>query len=146
MKLKLISVIFLFFLIQCTGTRPLTIGLKSQKLTPCPITPNCINSFSDPSDTIHYREPVKYTKPQNEAMMILKKRILDYPRTNIITENPDYIYAEFTSFLFRFVDDVEFYFDEKNKTLHFRSASRLGSGDLGVNRKRVDALLLDLDI
>ena len=79
-------------------------------------------------------------------MMILKKRILDYPRTNIITENPDYIYAEFTSFLFRFVDDVEFYFDEKNKTLHFRSASRLGSGDLGVNRKRVDALLLDLDI
>jgi uncharacterized protein (DUF1499 family) len=33
---------------------------------------------------------------------------------------------------------VEFVFDEGSKTIHFRSASRVGYGDLGVNRRRME--------
>jgi uncharacterized protein (DUF1499 family) len=40
----------------------------------------------------------------------------------------------------RYVDDVEFTFDEKAGLLHVRSASRLGRRDFGVNRARVEAL------
>jgi uncharacterized protein (DUF1499 family) len=33
---------------------------------------------------------------------------------------------------------VEFVFDDEAKTIHFRSASRTGYGDLGVNRARME--------
>jgi uncharacterized protein (DUF1499 family) len=49
-------------------------------------------------------------------------------------------HAEFTSALFRFVDDVEFLLDDSTRTIHLRSASRIGNSDLGVNRKRVEVL------
>ncbi|NJM58446.1 MAG: DUF1499 domain-containing protein, partial [Synechococcales cyanobacterium RU_4_20] len=39
-----------------------------------------------------------------------------------------------------YVDDVEFYADDATQTLHVRSASRLGKSDLGLNRKRLDAI------
>lgn len=55
----------------------------------------------------------------------------------------NYIRAEFVSKIFRFVDDVEFYFpDKKSKELliHVRSASRVGYSDLGVNRKRIEQI------
>ena len=40
----------------------------------------------------------------------------------------------------RFVDDVEFFYDDKAGLIHVRSASRLGRRDFGVNRARVEAL------
>jgi uncharacterized protein (DUF1499 family) len=58
----------------------------------------------------------------------------------IKTVQERYIHAEFTSFLFRFVDDVEFLLDDGSKTIHVRSASRVGYSDLGVNRRRVEAI------
>jgi uncharacterized protein (DUF1499 family) len=61
-------------------------------------------------------------------------------RSKIVTDLDLYIHAEFTSAFFRFVDDVEFYFDDKAKTLHVRSASRIGRSDFGVNRKRIEEL------
>lgn len=39
-----------------------------------------------------------------------------------------------------FVDDVEFYLDEKDSLIQVRSASRLGESDLGANRKRIEAI------
>lgn len=138
--------VFFFLFVGCTGTRPNYLGIKTDKLNNCPATPNCITSFADPTDTVHYRSPVTYKKPLVEAYKILKERLEQSPRTKIIQENSNYIYTEFTSLIMRYVDDVEFYFDEKNKLLHFRSASRLGKSDLGVNRKRIESLLKDLDI
>ena len=62
-------------------------------------------------------------------------------RTKILVAKESYIRAEFTSALFRFVDDVEFYLSEGQAgetVIHFRSASRVGSSDFGVNRKRIE--------
>ncbi|EOQ87511.1 PF07386 family protein [Leptospira yanagawae serovar Saopaulo str. Sao Paulo = ATCC 700523] len=136
----------LLFFLNCTGTRPDNLGIRSGKLLECPATPNCVSSYADPSDKEHFRAPAPYTKPTNEALLILKQRIKDTPRTKIIKEENNYLYVEYTSLLMRYVDDVEFYFDEKSKLLHFRSASRLGKSDLGVNRKRIETLLKDLSI
>ncbi len=55
----------------------------------------------------------------------------------IVVEEPTYIHAEFTSALFRFVDDVEFLFAEPEKVIHVRSASRAGYYDFGANRTRI---------
>jgi uncharacterized protein (DUF1499 family) len=43
------------------------------------------------------------------------------------------------------VDDVEFWFDAAAKTIHFRSASRSGYYDFGVNRKRMEELRRKLE-
>ena len=50
------------------------------------------------------------------------------------------LHAEATSFLFRFVDDIELYFPVSEKVIHVRSASRAGYSDLGVNRTRVEEI------
>ncbi|BDA78294.1 hypothetical protein LPTSP3_g12240 [Leptospira kobayashii] len=146
MKLQTTIASLALFLVSCTGSRPTNLGIKEGKLITCPETPNCISSFSDTKDTEHFRSPVTYKKPLPEAFAALKKKINDYERTNIIKEDGNYLYVEFTSLIMRYVDDVEFYFDEKNKLLHFRSASRLGKSDLGVNRKRIERILTGLDL
>jgi len=61
-------------------------------------------------------------------------------RTTIVAEKEDYLHAEAKSLIFRFVDDVEFYFPATEKLIHVRSASRVGHSDLGVNRKRVEEI------
>ncbi len=62
-------------------------------------------------------------------------------RTSIVSETDNYLYAEFTSKLMGYVDDVEFYFDPSTPgQIQVRSASRLGQSDLGVNRSRVEAI------
>ena len=64
----------------------------------------------------------------------------DLPRAKLVEEDEDYLHYEFTSLLLRFVDDVEFVFDDATKTIHFRSASRTGYSDLGVNRRRMEEI------
>lgn len=70
----------------------------------------------------------------------LKDVIRSLPRTQLVEENEGYLHYEFTSLLLRFVDDVEFLFDEGTKTIHFRSASRTGYSDFGVNRRRMEEI------
>ena len=54
------------------------------------------------------------------------------------------MYAEFKSAGMGFVDDVEFALDEKSGLIQSRSASRLGIRDLDVNRKRIEAIRVQL--
>ena len=70
----------------------------------------------------------------------LKIILANTENAEIITAEANYIYAEFTSDLMGFVDDVEFYLDEKDSLIQVRSASRLGESDLGANRKRIEAI------
>jgi uncharacterized protein (DUF1499 family) len=115
------------------GKRPTHLGVNNGKLAPCPGTPNCVNSqSSEPQSQIDPLPPV--------AIAQLKKAIEEMERTKIIEETENYLYAEFTSNLMGFVDDVEFYRDPSENVIHVRSASRLGQSDLGVNRQRVETL------
>ena len=58
----------------------------------------------------------------------------------VVKAEPGYLYAQFTTPVLRFVDDVEFWYDPANNVIQFRSASRLGRKDLGVNRRRMEAV------
>ncbi len=145
MKTKISIVLTFFFLLHCTGTRPENLGVKDQKLTPCPESPNCVSSFANNSDTIHYFPAIPYSASLGTEKDKIKKICANLPRTNLVKETNDYLYYEFTSLLMRYVDDVEFYFDEKSKLIHVRSASRLGKGDMGVNRKRMQTIQAELE-
>ena len=70
----------------------------------------------------------------------IKGIIENNPRTKIVELEKDYIRAEVTTKWMRFVDDLEITYLPKSNKLQIRSESRVGESDLGVNRKRVNAL------
>ncbi len=125
------------------GKRPTNIGIVSGKLAACPSSPNCVSSFSQ--DAEHQIQPLAYISSPTEAMAKLKGAIESLPKTKIISATDNYLYAEFTSGLMGFVDDVEFLVDDGAKVIHVRSASRLGESDLGVNRKRIETIRAQLN-
>lgn len=135
--LKFLSLIFLFFFVACSTPMPEDLGMLEGKLLVCPNSPNCVSSMAAESDEEHYIEPVPFEDIQ-EARLKTLTVLMKNSKTNIITQDKNYIHAEYTTPIFRFVDDIEFYFDEENKLLHFRSASRLGYSDLGANRRRME--------
>ena len=70
--------------------------------------------------------------------------IENIPRTKIVETNGDYLHAEVTSRIMKYVDDLEISFLPEKNNLIIRSESRVGDGDFGVNRKRVDLLINNL--
>lgn len=120
------------------GKRPNNLGVRDGRLAPCPNSPNCVSSQG--SNPIHQIAPLTFTTTPEKAIAFLKIIIQSLPRTKIITESEDYLYAEFKSALMGFVDDVEFYLDPNTKVIQVRSSSRLGESDLGVNRQRIETI------
>ena len=130
-----IACLLLFFILltSCAGTKPDSIGQFSE----CPEKPNCI--FSKSSTALHMIAPLIYQNSFLEAKEELLKVIKSMPRAEIATDKENFLHVEFTSKIFRFVDDVEFYFNEPG-IIHFRSASRIGHSDMGVNRRRIEEI------
>jgi uncharacterized protein (DUF1499 family) len=128
----------LVLMVGCSGTRPTTLGVREGKLAPCPKSPNCVSTQS--TDDKHRIDPLVYTGPIEDARHRLLEIVRLTPRTSLVTREEDYLHVEYRSRLFGFVDDVEFWFDDENKVIHFRSASRKGYSDLGVNRKRMEQI------
>ena len=110
--------------------------MRIRTLAPCPSSPNCVSTQAQ--DEGHAIAPFPYRKSRSEVKEALKEVIRSLPRAKLVEEDESYLHYEFTSLLLRFVDDVEFLFDDESKTIHFRSASRTGYGDLGVNRTRME--------
>lgn len=123
-----------------SGKRPDNLGVKDGQLAGCPESPNCVCSHLTQVDKVHSIDPITYNSTPAEALAKLKSIVKAMPKTQIITESTNYFYAEFTSNLMGYVDDVEFLVYENPKVIHVRSASRLGKSDLGVNRKRVEEI------
>lgn len=126
--------------LSCMSEPPENLGLKDGKLSKCPSKPNCVCTFEDESDSRHYIAPMSYTSSQSEAMKKIKSALNEISRSKVITETENYLHVECTSMVFRFVDDLEIFLDDSTKLIHFRSASRVGHSDLGVNKKRVETL------
>lgn len=130
-------------LFSVLSRRPSDLGVRAGRLSGCPATPNCVCTFD--SDAQHGIEPLKFTGSAEEAWQRLKDVLARHPRTRIVTATEDYLHAECTSLLFRFVDDVECLLDAEAKRIHFRSKSRAGRSDLGVNRARMEAIRTAFD-
>ena len=124
-----------------SGTRPENLGVHDGRLAPSKRTPNNVNSQIDKSaDAEHYIEPLRYAGDARQAWAALRQVINGMQRVKVITSDSNYLYAEFSTKLMRYVDDTEFYLDEKAGVIHVRSASRLGRSDFGVNRERIESI------
>ncbi len=125
-------------ILSATARRPGNLGVHEGRLAPCPNTPNCVSSQAE--DDAHRMGPIPFDGDADEALARLKAVVAAQPRTTIVSADGDTLHAECASLLFRFVDDVEFLVDRDAKVIHFRSASRAGRSDLGVNRKRMEEI------
>lgn len=104
-------------------------------LAACPSPPNCV--CSTVPDEGHGIEAFTGSGDAIERLAVIVKAL---PRTRIVKQTETYLHVEFRSELLRFVDDVEFLYDEANGIVHVRSASRVGYSDRGVNRARVEQI------
>jgi uncharacterized protein (DUF1499 family) len=125
-------------LLSALSRRPDNLGVHNGRLADCPDSPNCVSTFA--TDDSHHIEPLHFDGPPEAAFAHLQQVVAGMPRARIVTATDRYMHVEFTSTLFRFVDDVEFLLDPDQKLIHFRSASRVGRSDLGVNRKRMEGI------
>jgi uncharacterized protein (DUF1499 family) len=114
----------------------------AKKLPLCPNSPNCVSSQA--SDNAHFIAPFKIKVSPEEAWTALKQALISQGRIVIIDAVEDTLHAEATSLVFRFVDDVNVILDAESGLMHIRSASRVGYGDFGVNRRRMETLRLQL--
>ena len=106
-------------------------------LPPCPSSPNCVSS-RDP-DPARRVDPIPFTGTAADAREGIETVVRSFPRAVVVDSSGMVVRAEFRSRL-GFVDDVEFRIDEAAGVIHVRSASRTGYWDLGVNRRRVEAI------
>jgi uncharacterized protein (DUF1499 family) len=122
--------------------RPENLGLHDDlQLAPCPESPNCVSTRAPPGDEEHHVEPLTYEGTAEEARRRLLTILREMPRTRIVTSEPTYVYVESRTLTMGFIDDVEFAIDTEEKVIHFRSASRLGYSDMGLNRRRMEEIV-----
>jgi uncharacterized protein (DUF1499 family) len=129
------------WLVERASPMPNNLGVENGRLSPCPDSPNCVSTQA--TGELHGIEPIVYDGETAVAQSKILAILEADPSITLISQTPTYIHAEARSSLWRFIDDVEFFFDEADSLIHFRSASRLGYGDAGVNRQRMEALRLD---
>jgi uncharacterized protein (DUF1499 family) len=120
------------------GADPSAAGI----FAPCPASDNCVTSQG--GDSSHTIEPLTYQGDRDKAYKNLLQILTVVPRTTVTKKTDNYIYAESSSRIFHFVDDLAFYFPVDAKFIQIRSAARVGSFDLGVNRRRLEQIRLAL--
>ncbi len=121
----------------CGAKRPDDVGIAA--LAPCPETPNCVSSLA-PASSEAFIEPMIVVGPPEEAWAVVLDVLEAWPRTRVVSADAVAIHAEATSFVFRFVDDLELRLHALEARIDVRSASRVGRSDLGANRRRVEKL------
>ena len=135
-----ISLLLIIILLSSLSKRPTNLGILNGRLAPAPSSPTAVSTFASLNDEQHYIAPISSSKSRVKDKETIKALLATWPRTQLITETQNYLHYECTSLVFRFVDDLEIYIDETTNLIHFRSASRVGHSDFGLNRKRVNHL------
>ena len=128
-----------------TGKAPDALGVVDGRLSPPSATPNSVSSQATlypehPQKDYASIAPFTYLGDGDAAMEKLAGLLQKTERTSVITRGPEYIYAQSHTALLNFTDDLEFWLDRPNQVIQIRSASRLGHGDLGTNRARMESI------
>jgi uncharacterized protein (DUF1499 family) len=125
------------------GTPPTDLGVHDGRLKPPSKTPNSVSSQASlypdhPQRSYADIAPLPVTGEPGATLDRIASIVEAMDGAKIAKKEPGYLYAQFTTRLMKYVDDAEFWFDPAAGVIQVRSASRLGSSDLGVNRKRIE--------
>lgn len=124
------------------GREP-ALGVRDGRLKPPSKTPNSVTSQASlhpdhPMRTRAEIAPLPASGGGPATIARIKAIAETMPGARVVKSEPDYLYLQYTSRLMRFVDDTEFWFDPAAQVVQVRSSSRVGHGDRGVNRERIE--------
>ena len=119
------------------GTFMLPKDSPQMQLKPCPDKPNCVGT-EETNDK--KRDALAFTGSAVDAQARLREIVSGMKRTTLVKEEDGYLHYTFKTWPIPFTDDVEFVIDDAAKVIRFRSASRVGHSDLGVNSKRMQKI------
>ena len=127
------------------GKPPADLGVRDGRLKPPSNTDNSVTSqaglYPDhPQRDCAQIAPLALRGDGAQTIATLKDLVEAMPGAQVGKSEPDYLCAQFTTRLMKYVDDVEFWFDPAAQAVQVRSASRIGKTDLGLNRQRVEAV------
>ena len=127
------------------GTPPPDLGVKDGRLKGLSATPNCVSSQAAlyPDHPMRAYAEIAALPMRGDAAATLARLqaiVVGMEGGRVIRSGPDYLYAQYTTKLLQFVDDVEFWIDPVAQVVQVRSASRIGYSDRGVNRARVEEI------
>lgn len=128
------------------GQAPSDLGVKGGKLKRPSRTPNSVSSQARdwPGDMAQaaYIDPITWQAPMTgrERLKQLRAVLEAMPNLRIVEARDDYLYAQATTKLMKYVDDLEFWLHEPAGVIHVRSASRIGRKDFDANRTRIEAI------
>lgn len=119
--------------------------LEAGSIAGCPASPNCVSTAAAPDDSRHRIEPMQVreehrTRPVAELVGEIAEVIAALDATRVTEAGDRWLRATAVSRLFRFVDDIDVLVDPERGLIHLRSASRVGEGDMGVNRTRANRI------
>jgi len=120
-----------------SGKKSSYLGHKQGQLAACPKSPNCVSSQTLGKANI---DPLIFTGSSSTAWAALTNVMNGHKGASQTEVSDIYMHIECKTPLLGFVDDLEFCLDDQKKTIHVRSASRLGYSDLGKNRQRVEQI------
>ena len=123
--------LFILFLLLIELVIPSPSMASHVELKPCIQVSHCVREELNVE---------KIDSPYEKVISIVQNS----PRTKIVESDGDYLHAEVTSRIMKYVDDLEISFLPETNNLIIRSESRVGDGDFGVNRKRVDLIMNNL--
>lgn len=133
-----ITIIAATLLVMQNLKLPNNLGITNGKLSPLPSTPNAVSSQTE--DKERYVEPLVFKTDSKTTRTALKAMLSSFKNVNIVTESDYYIHAVSISGKMRYRDDLEFFIDTNQNVVHFRSGSRVGYSDMGLNRERYNQI------
>ena len=132
------------------GSAPKRLGVSNGRLKPPSNTPNSVSSqaalYPDHLQLAYASmQPIAMRGDGVASLQKIAAVLRSTPGVALVTEQPDYLYAQCQTPILKFTDDLEFWLDKPAGLIHFRSSSRLGRKDFGVNRARIEAIRAQLE-
>ena len=124
--------------INARAEPPVPLGVSAGRLAECPDSPNCVATVSNDPD--QQMPPLPLRGDAAQSLQAIRALVAKIPRSRLAAAEGNYLRFEVRTRWLGFVDDVEFLAVPEEEEIHFRSASRTGYSDLGVNRSRMQAI------
>lgn len=129
------------------GKAPADLGVTDGRLKPPSNTPNSVSSQAylhpdHPQKAYAQIDslPLKGGSDAQASMRALVASLQALPGVTVVQQTPDYLYVQSLTRWMKYIDDVEFWVNPSKGVIELRSASRLGHGDLNLNRQRIETI------
>lgn len=115
---------------------PEYVGMQDGQFAPLPNSPNAVSSQSEEAD--RHVDPLPMLATLEATQAALADTLQEMGQNKLRKAEGPYMHAVFTSSQMGYNDDVELWIDEQAGVVHYRSQSRVGYSDKGVNKVRYD--------